>query len=131
MLQTEIDNWLVGLGLAVRRSSAAQGDAMNPYAYDLDERDLKRERQKARALRQSQWWKRRCAKGRCHYCGRRIPAAALTMDHHRPGGQRREKHQGQCGSGVQVLQQQKKTTPSHGVGRIPANDSTLVVGQSG
>ena len=52
---------------------------MKPYAYDLDERDLKRERQKARALRQSPWWKRRCAKGRCHYCGRRTPAGELTM----------------------------------------------------
>ena len=54
---------------------------MKPYAYDLDERDLKRERQKARELRQTQWWKRRCAKGRCHYCKRRIPAVELTMDH--------------------------------------------------
>lgn len=54
---------------------------MKPYAYDLDEQDLKRERQKARELRQSQWWKRRCSKGRCYYCGRSIPAAALTMDH--------------------------------------------------
>ena len=54
---------------------------MKPYAYDLDEQDLKRERQKARELRQSQWWKRRCAKGHCHYCSRRIAAAELTMDH--------------------------------------------------
>jgi 5-methylcytosine-specific restriction endonuclease McrA len=54
---------------------------MKPYAYDLDERDLKRERQKARELRQSQWWKRRCAKGLCHYCGRQTPAGELTMDH--------------------------------------------------
>jgi len=50
-------------------------------AYDHDERDVKRERRKARDLRQTQWWKRRCAKGQCHYCGRRIPAAELTMDH--------------------------------------------------
>ena len=54
---------------------------MKPYAYDLDERDLKQERQKARELRHSPWWKRRCAKGRCHYCGSRMPAAELTMDH--------------------------------------------------
>ena len=54
---------------------------MKPDAYDLDEQDLTRERRKARELRQSPWWKRRCAKGRCHYCGRETPASALTMDH--------------------------------------------------
>ena len=54
---------------------------MKPYAYDLDERDLRRERQKARELRKSQWWKRRCAKGRCHYCEQPTPASELTMDH--------------------------------------------------
>ena len=54
---------------------------MKPNAYDLDERHIKRERQKARDLRSSQWWKRRCAKGVCHYCGRPTPASELTMDH--------------------------------------------------
>ncbi len=54
---------------------------MKPYAYDLEERDIARERRKARELRQSQWWKRRCAKGRCYYCGRPTPAGELTMDH--------------------------------------------------
>lgn len=54
---------------------------MKPFAYDLDENDLKRERRKARELRQSQWWKRRLAKGVCYYCGGSTPPAALTMDH--------------------------------------------------
>lgn len=54
---------------------------MKPFAYDLEEGDIKAERAKARKLRQSQWWKRRLAKGRCHYCGRRTPASELTMDH--------------------------------------------------
>ena len=58
-----------------------KGAAMKPFAYDLDEQDLKRERQKARDLRQSQWWKRRCAKGVCHWCGESVPAKELTMDH--------------------------------------------------
>ncbi len=52
-----------------------------PYAYDLDESRIRAERNKARRLRQSQWWKRRCAKGVCHYCGRPTPAGELTMDH--------------------------------------------------
>ena len=54
---------------------------MKPFADPWEESDLKRERHKARELRQSQWWKRRCAKGRCHYCGQEAPAGALTMDH--------------------------------------------------
>jgi 5-methylcytosine-specific restriction enzyme A len=48
---------------------------------DPEEQDSKRERQQARELRQSQWWKRQCAKGRCYYCGSLTPATALTMDH--------------------------------------------------
>ena len=57
------------------------GKGFSPYAYDLDEAHIKAERRKARELRQSQWWKRKCAKGLCHYCGRPTPAKALTMDH--------------------------------------------------
>jgi 5-methylcytosine-specific restriction endonuclease McrA len=52
-----------------------------PFAYDLSEADQKRERHKARELRQSQWWKRRLAKGVCYYCGRPTPPDQLTMDH--------------------------------------------------
>jgi 5-methylcytosine-specific restriction endonuclease McrA len=54
---------------------------MNSYVHNLDETDFKRERRNARKLRESQWWKRRCAKGICYYCGRKIPASQLTMDH--------------------------------------------------
>ena len=54
---------------------------MDPYAYNLEEADIKRERRKARELRSSQWWKRRLAKGVCHYCGQSMPPKALTMDH--------------------------------------------------
>lgn len=54
---------------------------MDPFDMHPEAEDLRRERQKARDLRASQWWKRQCAKGRCHYCGRATPAKALTMDH--------------------------------------------------
>ncbi|WP_035266497.1 HNH endonuclease, partial [Desulfosarcina sp. BuS5] len=46
-----------------------------------DEADIKREKRKARELRATQWWKRRIAKGLCHYCGRNTPVKELTMDH--------------------------------------------------
>ena len=54
---------------------------MEPFAYNLDEADIKRERHKARLLRGSQWWKRRLAKGLCYYCGQSISSRELTMDH--------------------------------------------------
>jgi 5-methylcytosine-specific restriction endonuclease McrA len=54
---------------------------MDPYAYNLSENDIKRERRKARDLRNSQWWKRKCDKGICYYCGHSIPPKELTMDH--------------------------------------------------
>jgi len=54
---------------------------MDPFAYNLSEEDIRRERRKARELRQSQWWKRKCAKGACHYCRRPTPPKELTMDH--------------------------------------------------
>ncbi|MDY6790922.1 MAG: HNH endonuclease [Thermodesulfobacteriota bacterium] len=54
---------------------------MKPFAFDLDEADIKRQRHKARQLRESQWWKRCLAKGICHYCKRPTPAKELTMDH--------------------------------------------------
>ncbi|MDX1707810.1 MAG: HNH endonuclease [Desulfobacterales bacterium] len=54
---------------------------LKPFAYDLDESDLRRERRKARELRQSQWWKRQLAKGACYYCGSKTTPAELTMDH--------------------------------------------------
>jgi 5-methylcytosine-specific restriction endonuclease McrA len=47
---------------------------------------LKRERAKARELRQSQWWKRRISSGSCYYCRRQVGVGALTMDHIVPLG---------------------------------------------
>ncbi|MBX2987317.1 MAG: HNH endonuclease [Bdellovibrionaceae bacterium] len=41
----------------------------------------KREKAKARELRQSQWWKQQRGRGICHYCEGRFPPAELTMDH--------------------------------------------------
>ena len=47
----------------------------------IDEGHIKKEKQKAREIRHSQWWKRRCAKSVCYYCGQKIPPKELTMDH--------------------------------------------------
>lgn len=45
------------------------------------EQEIRREKAKARELRQSPWWKRRRSNGLCHYCGRKFPVRELTMDH--------------------------------------------------
>ncbi len=54
---------------------------LKPFAFDLAEEDIKRERRKARELRSSQWWKRRLSRGVCYYCNRSVPPKKLTMDH--------------------------------------------------
>ncbi len=54
---------------------------MDWFTVEVSEEDLKREKAKARELRQSQWWKNRVGRGQCHYCGQRFPPAELTMDH--------------------------------------------------
>ncbi len=51
------------------------------FVPEASEEQIRRERAKARALRQSPWWKRRIAAGRCHYCGKSVPPRELTMDH--------------------------------------------------
>jgi 5-methylcytosine-specific restriction enzyme A len=51
------------------------------FLVEVDDATIRRERAKARALRASPWWKRRCAPGVCYYCGRQVGAHALTMDH--------------------------------------------------
>ncbi len=54
---------------------------MNFSDFDVTEETIKREKIKARELRHSQWWKRKCAKGACYYCGRSVVPKELTMDH--------------------------------------------------
>ena len=51
------------------------------FHFQVDEREVKRERAKARELRGSQWWKSLIGKGICHYCSGRFPPAELSMDH--------------------------------------------------
>jgi len=47
----------------------------------VSDEHVQREKERARQLRYSRWWRRKCAKGVCHYCGRHVGASLLTMDH--------------------------------------------------
>jgi hypothetical protein len=43
--------------------------------------ELKKEKEKARELRRTQWWQRQVARGRGHYGERACQPGELTMDH--------------------------------------------------
>jgi 5-methylcytosine-specific restriction endonuclease McrA len=45
---------------------------------------IKIEREKARRLKDTRWWRRKLEKGICYYCGRKVPREELTMDHRIP-----------------------------------------------
>lgn len=51
------------------------------FIIEVGESEIKKEREKARELRKSQWWKNRVARGRCHWCGGTFSPDALSMDH--------------------------------------------------
>ncbi len=51
------------------------------YNLEADKAHIAKERKKAQELKSSQWWKNILGKGLCHYCGKKFPAAKLTMDH--------------------------------------------------
>jgi len=52
-----------------------------PFIVEVDEQHVRRERQKARDLRGSQWWKGKRSTGICYHCGKKFPPKDLTMDH--------------------------------------------------
>jgi 5-methylcytosine-specific restriction protein A len=54
---------------------------MDLFSVEMDEGAIRKEKDKARRLRQSQWWKRQLDRGCCHYCRNRVPPSELTMDH--------------------------------------------------
>lgn len=58
----------------------------NPVGFltFVSDEEIRRERNKARALRVSQWWKRKRSNGVCHHCGGKFPPRDLTMDHLMP-----------------------------------------------
>ena len=54
---------------------------MTDYFITVDDEHIKREKTKARELRNSQWWKRKRSSGTCYYCGGTFKPTDLTMDH--------------------------------------------------
>jgi len=81
--------------------------------FEADPAHVARERAKARELRKSAWWKSRIAPGTCHYCGRRVGAAALTLDHIVPLARGGRSTRGNCVPACRECNSAKKTaTPA-------------------
>lgn len=47
----------------------------------VDEKDIRREKEKSRNLRRTHWWYKKIQKGICHYCHCQVGQKQLTMDH--------------------------------------------------
>ncbi|MFC1885026.1 HNH endonuclease [Thermodesulfobacteriota bacterium] len=48
---------------------------------EISEREIRREKEKARRLRRTNWWYAKIQKGVCHYCQSHVGMDSLTMDH--------------------------------------------------
>jgi len=51
------------------------------YFTPASREHIHREREKARELRQSLWWRQQVGKGACYHCHGQFPKDDLTMDH--------------------------------------------------
>ncbi len=54
---------------------------MEAFVSELSDEEIKKEKEKARKLRATQWWKRKRSTGICYFCGGRSHSSELTMDH--------------------------------------------------
>jgi 5-methylcytosine-specific restriction endonuclease McrA len=66
---------------------------MIPELEEISEQEIRREKEKARRIRQSGWWMRKIQKGECYYCHRKVGRSKLTVDHVLPlsrGGKSRK-----------------------------------------
>ena len=51
------------------------------FIETVDPAHIKREREKARELRDSSWWRQQKGRGICYHCGEHFHKDELTMDH--------------------------------------------------
>ena len=78
------------------------------FMTDIDDSFIRREREKARALRKQNWWKNKIAKGICHYCGKAVPPKELTLDHIVPVARGGKSTKGNCVPACKECNNQKK-----------------------
>ncbi len=78
------------------------------FDIEVDESQIRQEREKARALRKQNWWKNRIARGTCHYCGKSVPPKELTLDHVVPIARGGRTTKGNCVPACKDCNNQKK-----------------------
>ena len=54
---------------------------LSALSLGVDSPAYRRERDRARELRKTGWWRRKIATGVCYYCGRQVSPNQLSMDH--------------------------------------------------
>jgi 5-methylcytosine-specific restriction endonuclease McrA len=78
------------------------------FLVEISEQQIQKERQKARDLRKSQWWKNRLAKGCCYYCAAEVSPSDLTMDHIVPVIRGGKSTRGNCVAACKECNNRKK-----------------------
>jgi 5-methylcytosine-specific restriction endonuclease McrA len=55
----------------------------NDYSFipHITDEEIKKEKARARQLRNTSWWRQKKSRGICYYCKRKFPPNELTMDH--------------------------------------------------
>lgn len=61
--------------------SMSSDDQPWEYIETVDPAQVRREREKAREMRVSSWWKQQVGKGVCYHCEKKFSKENLTMDH--------------------------------------------------
>lgn len=57
---------------------------MSDFFVAASAEHIKKEKEKARQLKKTPWWKQKLQKGECFYCGKIFSSDQLTMDHQQP-----------------------------------------------
>ncbi len=77
-----------------RKNRRGRAEAIEPEQMAPTQEIIRREKEKARHLRRTAWWMRKVAEGVCYYCGQKVGAANLTMDHVIPLSRGGKSHKG-------------------------------------
>lgn len=78
-----------------------------------DPAHVKRERERARELRRTGWWREKLEKGVCHYCGKNVGKENITLDHVVPVSRGGRSTRGNCVPCCKECNNEKKSyTPA-------------------
>jgi len=78
------------------------------FFLNVDERQIRQERDKARAIRKQGWWQNKTAKGLCYYCDATVPPKELTLDHIVPLARGGRSTKGNCAPACKECNNRKK-----------------------